>query len=214
MHGSQCYVTTTAGIHHCLVVMMPVSYAWVRRFESPLDPQMVWLCHYINVWRCGGLSMVLLQIFIQRMGTNFWSVPGFLSHREVTEAVESDVKTYSFLPSFLTTNSYMRVRHWNSIYVGWVGYFSVKRLIKGSVLLEAWVWFLLADEYVENPRITGMIIIAFPRRASLGWLLLPFRGEHPWDDYYCLSAEIIPGMITIAFPRRASQGWLLLPFRR
>ena len=45
-----------------LVVTMPGSQAWVRRFESPLDPEAGWPGRYINVWCCGGLSMVLLPL--------------------------------------------------------------------------------------------------------------------------------------------------------
>ena len=50
------------GIRCGLVVMMPGSQAWVRRFETPLDPQAGWPGRYINVRCCGGLSMVLLQL--------------------------------------------------------------------------------------------------------------------------------------------------------
>ena len=50
------------GIRRGLVVTMPGSQTWVRRFESPLDPQAGWPGRYINVRHCGGLSMVLLQL--------------------------------------------------------------------------------------------------------------------------------------------------------
>ena len=50
------------GIRRGLVVTMPGSEARVRRFESPLYPQAGWPGRYINVPRCGGLSMVFLQL--------------------------------------------------------------------------------------------------------------------------------------------------------
>ena len=45
-----------------LVVTMPDSQAQVRRFNSPLDPHAGKPGHHINVWHCGGLCMVLLQL--------------------------------------------------------------------------------------------------------------------------------------------------------
>ena len=57
---------------------------------------------YINVRRCGGLSMVLLQLkdplelFVKSI--EFPPGSGFLSRRDMTWAVESDVKPHSFLP--------------------------------------------------------------------------------------------------------------------
>ena len=36
--------------------------AWVRRFKTPLDPQVGWPGRYINVRPCGGLPMALLQL--------------------------------------------------------------------------------------------------------------------------------------------------------
>ena len=54
-------VTYRWGIRRGLVVTMPGSQAWVRRFESPLDPQAGLPGRYINLRRCGGLSMVLPQ---------------------------------------------------------------------------------------------------------------------------------------------------------
>ena len=91
------------GIHRGLVVMMPDSQAWVRRFESPLDPQAGWPGCYINVPHCRGLSMVLLQLkyplelFVKRR--EFLPGSGLLSPRDMTYAVESDIKFHSFLPS-------------------------------------------------------------------------------------------------------------------
>ena len=60
----------------------------------------------INVRRCGRLSMVLeqmkdpLELFVKRR--EFRPGSGFLSRRDMTKAVESDVKTNTFLPSFAT----------------------------------------------------------------------------------------------------------------
>ena len=71
---------------------------------SPLDPQAGWPGCYINVLHCGGLSVVLLQLkdplelFVKRR--EFLPSSGFLSYRDTTKAVESDVKKHSFLPSF------------------------------------------------------------------------------------------------------------------
>ena len=56
------------------------SQAWVRRFESPLGLHAGWPGRYINVWRCGRLSMVLLQLtdplelFVKRreFSSRFW----------------------------------------------------------------------------------------------------------------------------------------------
>ena len=51
-------------------------------FESPLDPQADWPGRYINV-RCGGLSMVLLQLkdplelLVKSSIGNFFPVLGF-----------------------------------------------------------------------------------------------------------------------------------------
>ena len=44
------------------MVMMPGYQAWVHRFESPLEPEAGWPGRYINVPRCGGLSLVLLPL--------------------------------------------------------------------------------------------------------------------------------------------------------
>ena len=55
---------------------------------SPLDPQAGWPGRYINVRRCGGLSMVLLQLkdplqlFVKRR--EFLPGSGFLSRRNMT----------------------------------------------------------------------------------------------------------------------------------
>ena len=63
------------------MVTMPSSQAQGRWFESLLNPQAGWPGHYINVRRCEGLSMVLLQLkysfelFMKRR--EFLSVPGF-----------------------------------------------------------------------------------------------------------------------------------------
>ena len=68
-----------------------------------LDPQAGWPGRCINVRRCGGLSMVPLQLkdplelFVN--SREFLSSSGFLSRRDMTLAVESDVKPNSFLPS-------------------------------------------------------------------------------------------------------------------
>ena len=83
-----CGTSTDCLMLSCLVVTMPGSQAWVRRFESPLHPQAGWPGRYINVWRCGGLSMVLMQlsnhlkIFVKRR--EFLPGSGFLSRRDVT----------------------------------------------------------------------------------------------------------------------------------
>ena len=67
---------------------MPGSQACVRRFESPLDPQAGWPGRYINVRRCGGLSMVLLQLkdplelFVK--SKKFLPCSRFLSRRDMT----------------------------------------------------------------------------------------------------------------------------------
>ena len=55
-----------------------------------------WAGHYINVRRCGVLSMVLLQL----KDPLELFMRSFLSRRNVTLAVENDIKTNSFLPSF------------------------------------------------------------------------------------------------------------------
>ena len=71
-----------------LVVTMPGSQAGVRRFESPLDPQAGLPGRYINVRRCGGLPMVLLQLkdplelFVK--SREFLPGSGFLSRRDMT----------------------------------------------------------------------------------------------------------------------------------
>ena len=76
------------GIRRGLVVTMPGSQAWVRKFESPLDHQAGWPGRYINVRRCGGLSMVLLQLkdplalFVK--SREFLLGSGFLSRRDMT----------------------------------------------------------------------------------------------------------------------------------
>ena len=82
---------------------MPGSKALVCRFESPLDPQAGWPGRYKNVRHCGGLSMVFLQLkdplelFVK--SKEFLLGPGLLSRCDMTQAVESDVKPNSFLPS-------------------------------------------------------------------------------------------------------------------
>ena len=64
---------------------------------------MGWPGHSINVRHCGGLSMVLLQLkdplelFVK--SREFLPGSGFLSRRDMTLAVESDVKPNSFLPT-------------------------------------------------------------------------------------------------------------------
>ena len=63
-----------------------------------------WPCRFISVRRCGRLSMVLLrlkdplELFVKRRE----SVPGsgFLARRDMTKAVESDIKPLTFLPLF------------------------------------------------------------------------------------------------------------------
>ena len=76
------------GIRRGLVVTMPGSQACVRRFESPLDPYADWPGRSINVRRCGGLPMVLLQLkdplelFVK--SREFLAGSGFLSRRDMT----------------------------------------------------------------------------------------------------------------------------------
>ena len=55
------------------------SKAWlhVRMFESPLDNQVGWPGRYIHVRRCGGLSMVILQLNNPLEKGNFSLVLGF-----------------------------------------------------------------------------------------------------------------------------------------
>ena len=85
---------------------MPGSQAWASRLEPPLDQQAGWPGHYIKVRRCGGLSMVPLQLkdtlesFMKRRG--FLLGSGLLSRFVAIlplEAVGSDVKPHVFLPS-------------------------------------------------------------------------------------------------------------------
>ena len=70
------------------MVMMPGSQVRVRMFESPLDPQAGWFGCYIDVRRCGGLSMVLLQLkdplelFVK--SRKYLPGCGFLSRRDMT----------------------------------------------------------------------------------------------------------------------------------
>ena len=67
---------------------MPGSQAWVRRFDSPLDPQAGWPGRYINVRRCRGLSMVLMQLTdpLELFVKSREILPGseFLSRRDMT----------------------------------------------------------------------------------------------------------------------------------
>ena len=69
--------------------------------RTPLDPhKQVGLQpgRYINVRHCGGRSLVLLYVKTRE------SIPGsgFLPHSDMTyKSVESDVKTHSFLPSYI-----------------------------------------------------------------------------------------------------------------
>ena len=78
----------TWGIRRGLVVTMPGSRAWVRRFESPLDPQAGWPGRYINVRCCWRLSMVLLQLKdpLELFVKSREFLPGyrFLSRRDMT----------------------------------------------------------------------------------------------------------------------------------
>ena len=54
---------SAGGIRRDIVVYtMPGSQARVRRFVSPLDSHAGWPGCYINVRRCGGLPMVLMQL--------------------------------------------------------------------------------------------------------------------------------------------------------
>ena len=68
--------------------MMPGSQACVPSFESPLDVQTGWPSCYINVGRCGGMSIVglplkdPLQLFLK--GMEFILVSGFLSRNDMT----------------------------------------------------------------------------------------------------------------------------------
>ena len=65
-----------------------LTQARFRHFESPLDPHAGCPGRYINVWRCGRLSMVILQLkkplqlFVKRR--EFLPGSGFLSRRNVT----------------------------------------------------------------------------------------------------------------------------------
>ena len=56
-------------------------------FESPLDPQAGWPGRYINLRRCGGLSLVLMQrkdpLELVK-SREFLTGSGFLSHRDMT----------------------------------------------------------------------------------------------------------------------------------
>ena len=58
------------------------------------------------MWHFGGLLIVLLQLkdplelFVKRK--EFLPGSGFISHRDVTLAIESDLKTKHFLPSLLS----------------------------------------------------------------------------------------------------------------
>ena len=68
--------------------------------RSQNDPQAGGPGRYINVRRCGGLPMVLLlkdplELFLKIR--EFLPGSGFLSRRDMTLAVESDVKPNSFL---------------------------------------------------------------------------------------------------------------------
>ena len=64
-----------------------------------------WLDHYINVQRSEGLCMSLLQlkdpveIFVKRREF-FFPIPGFyqVTKYDLIRPVESNVKTFSFLP--------------------------------------------------------------------------------------------------------------------
>ena len=76
---------------------------WVRSSLRWVPKIADWPGHYINVRRCGGLSMVHLQLkdslelFAKRR--QFLHCSGFLSRRDRTLDVESDVKAQTFLPS-------------------------------------------------------------------------------------------------------------------
>ena len=78
----------TSYIKYNLNSIHPGPQTWVRRFESPLDPQAGWPVCYIHVRRCGGQSMVLLQLkdplelFVKRR--EFLPSSGFLSRRDMT----------------------------------------------------------------------------------------------------------------------------------
>ena len=67
----------------------------VRSFESPLDPQAGRSGCYINVRRCVGLSISTEGCLLQLKDPleQFLPCSGFLSHCEMTYAVESDVKS-------------------------------------------------------------------------------------------------------------------------
>ena len=65
-----------------LVVTMPGSQARVCRFKSPLDPQAGWPGCYINVWHCGGLSVLLLQLK-DPLGT-IWEEKGISSQFRIS----------------------------------------------------------------------------------------------------------------------------------
>ena len=92
------FIRLLLGISISLVVMMSVAVRVIAGSPYACQPG-----RYINVRRCGGLSMVLIQLkdplelFVQKM--EFLPGSWFPSRRDMTEAVEIDVKTYSFLPS-------------------------------------------------------------------------------------------------------------------
>ena len=68
-----------------------------------IPPLAGWPGRYINLRCCRGLSMVLLQLkdalelFVKRR--EFLPSSGFLSHKDMTKAVKSDVKTHPIIPS-------------------------------------------------------------------------------------------------------------------
>ena len=144
-------------IRRGLVVMMPGSQAWVRRFESPLDPQAGWPGRYIDVRRFGGLPMVLLQqkdpleLFVKRR--EFLPGSGFLSRRDMIYAVKSDVKPNSFLPSTV-------VKHL------WYDAATMIWLSEHDVLFLAIVWgvlFCSVDGFslLCSPLSTGLLVVTW-----------------------------------------------------
>ena len=96
------------GIRHGLVVTMPGSQAWVRRFECPLDPQAGWAW---SLYKCAALLGTVLWSFCNwktpwnyswRVG-NFFPVLGFylvVIWPKLLKATQNPIP--SFLPSVLS----------------------------------------------------------------------------------------------------------------
>ena len=90
-------------LHVCLLhvgIVRVHVHAWVRRFESPLDPRTDWPGCYIHVRRCGGLSMVNLklqdplELFVKKR--KFLHGCSFLSRRDMTVICWKRRKTHFY----------------------------------------------------------------------------------------------------------------------